>query len=299
MNQNMERDAAAGDAITPTLFDIDDVVVDPETVASTAFAAPGATLAALAHGLATAADGATRRALMDAALARAGFDSLCYVRMLRIGEQVTQAAWLESYSPTGWASRYCRENFFAVDPRMATACHVEWPFTWDMKRLAEAAATTRNAAATRRFADAALDAGLRSGVCLGIVTANRFERCVVALSGAQPADAWKDSNAGTAIGAAYALAVGIHTLVDAYASRLLPRYHANDLSEIQRAVLRDIGHGKNDREIAAALKLAPRCVAQHVRELQARYHARNRTQLAYVAGGILNGQASDAPTRQT
>jgi DNA-binding CsgD family transcriptional regulator len=285
MDQNRERAAAAvGGATTHTLFGIDDVVVDPEMAASTAFAAPDAPLGSLAHKLAAAADSAARRATIDTALQHAGFDSLCYVRMLRVGEQVTQVAWLDSYSPPGWAGLYCRENFFLVDPRVTTACQVEWPFTWDMDRLSEAADTVQNAAATRRLADAAIAAGVRSGVCVGIATANQFERCIVMLSSAKPADGW---TAGTTVGIAYALAAGIHTLVDPYASGLLPRYHADDLTDTQRAVLLALAQGKNDREIASHLALSSQCVSQHVRELQARYRAQNRVQLAYVAGGIL------------
>jgi DNA-binding CsgD family transcriptional regulator len=274
---------APGASANVVFFNDDDVAADAAAHSSSLFVARNASLGQISQQLADVADSGERRNLMRNVLRRAGFDWLCYCRMLRIGQRVVELAWFDSYSPPGWAARYCNEGFFAVDPRLDIACRIEWPFLWDVDSLAAMAPAPLRGSRIQQLADASSAAGMRSGVCIGIGTANPLERCFAVLSSSQAGRSWiADTTAGTA----YAIAIGLHTWVSPYASRLLSRISAEGLSPVQRSILQCVTEGMSDREIATSIGLQPHRVAQHVRQLLTFFRAHNRVQLAYIAGTV-------------
>lgn len=275
--------AAPGASANVVFFNDDDVAAGMAAHPSPIFVPRNASLGQISQQLAETAEGGERRNLMRNVLRRAGFDWLCYCRMLRIGQRVVELAWFDSYSPPGWAARYCSENFFAIDPRLDIACRIEWPFLWDVDSLAAMAPAPLRGSRIQHLADAANAAGMRSGVCIGIGTANPLERCFAVLSSSQAGRSWiADTTAGTA----YAIAIGLHAWVSPYASRLLSRIGVEGLSAIQRSILQCVTEGMSDREIATSVGLQPHRVAQHVRQLLTFFRAHNRVQLAYIAGTV-------------
>ncbi|CAN7580036.1 autoinducer binding domain-containing protein [Trinickia sp. LjRoot230] len=274
---------ATGAAANVVLFGDDDVAAHTAERPSSLFIPRNAPLGQIAQQLNDTKEGSERRALMRNILRRAGFDWLCYCRILRIGQRVVELAWFDTYSPPGWAARYCSESLFAVDPRVDVACRVEWPFLWDVDSLASLAPAPSRTARIQPLTDAANAAGMRSGVCIGIGTTNPLERCFAILSSSQAGRSWiADTTAGTA----YAIAIGLHAWVDPYASQLLSRISVDGLSVVQRSILQCVTEGMSDREIAASVGMQPHRVAQHVRQLLSFFRAHNRVQLAYIAGTV-------------
>lgn len=274
---------AAGATTNVAFFGDDDVAAETVQQPSPLFVPRNAPLGQIAQQLADTADGAERRNLVRNALRRAGFDWLCYCRVLRIGQRVAELAWFDTFSPPGWAARYCNAQFFAIDPRVDIACRIEWPVLWDVDSLAGLAPPPLRGSKIQHLAEAANAAGMRSGVCLGIGTSNPLERCFAVLSSSQTGHSWI---ADTIAGTAYAIAIGLHAWVDPYASHLLSRFSVEGLTAIQRSILRCVTEGMSDREIASSVGLQPHRVAQHVRQLLSVFRAHNRVQLAYIAGTV-------------
>ena len=269
------------------LFTFGDTQLDHEgaqAAPDTALSAGGQGLAGIGRQLLEAPGREARRPLMREVIQRAGFDSLCYCHIVRIGEFVSRAAWFDTYSPPGWAERYGREQFFQIDPRVAYACRFEWPFAWDLESMFSTPMAERCEAFARRFSHAAKQAGLQSGVSVGLATGNPLEHCIITLSSTQTGRGWI---ADTTLGEAYAIGVGLHTFIEARARSLLPSLTADTLNDVQRSILRFVTQGLSDREMAESLSMSAHNVGYHLRQLKKIYNAQNRVQLAYIAGCIL------------
>ena len=269
------------------LFTFGDTQLDHEgaqAAPDTALSAGGQGLAGIGRQLLEAPGSEARQALMREVIQRAGFDSLCYCRIVRIGEFVSRAAWFDTYSPPGWAERYGREQFFEIDPRVTYACRFEWPFAWDLESMFSTPMAERCEAFARRFSNAAKQAGLHSGVSFGLATGNALEHCIITLSSAQTGRSWI---ADTTLGEAYAIGVGLHTFIEARARSLMPSLTADTLNDVQRSILRFVTQGLSDREMAESLSMSAHNIGYHLRQLKKIYNAQNRVQLAYIAGCIL------------
>ncbi|RKP50607.1 helix-turn-helix transcriptional regulator [Trinickia fusca] len=257
----------------------------------------GQRLAGIAHELAKAETAEARQALMRAALRSAGFDSLCYMRISRIGEAVSRVAYFNAYSVAGWAQRYLRERFFDIDARLAFSSRHEWPMLWDLSSLAVSPAATAAsglsgaAAASRaeRFVAAAREAGMSSGVSFGLAAPGALDMCIAMFSSSHVSKAHMPD---MAIGHAYALAVGLHEFLLARAPHIHRQAPTAQLSPIQRSILELVTLGLNDKDIAERLNTSHHNVDYYLRQLKKLYHAANRVQLAYIAGRALGA----APT---
>lgn len=269
----------------------------------------GQRLAGIAHDLAKVGTAEARHALLRPALRAAGFDSLCYLRVSRIGDTVNRIAYFNAFSPTGWAQRYLRERFFEIDARLAYSCRHEWPMLWDLSSIASTtslagmtaagpastagAPCTTTAARAERFAAAAREAAMLSGVSFGLNTPNALDASVVIFANSQ---ATKARLPDMAIGHAYALAVGLHEFLSMRAPQMHRPAHTAELSDIQRSILELVTLGMNDKDIAERLGTSHHNVDYYLRQLKKLYHATNRVQLAYIAGRVL---ASPAACRET
>lgn len=241
-------------------------------------------LAGLAADLAHAPDSAERQARMSKAIQHAGFDWLCYWRIVRVGEIVSQAAWFDTYSPRGWPERYSREQFFDIDPRLTQACRFESPFAWDSDALLLPSSTSRRDEKVRHLGKAMGQIGLKSGLCFGIPTRNALEHCVIILSSSQQGSSWI---ADAKIGEVYAIGVGLNEFIEERARNLLPTIDAPQLNGLQHAILRHVTEGLSDREIAEHLSISAHNIGYHLRQLKKIFNAQSRVQLAYLAGCIL------------
>lgn len=265
----------------------------------------GQRLAGIAHDLAKVDSAQARHALLRPALRAAGFDSLCYLRVSRIGDTINRLVYFNAFSPVGWAQRYVRERFFEVDARLAYSCRHEWPMLWDLSTIAASAApggtaqsgsttpppapSSATAARMARLTTAAREAGMLSGVSFGLGTPDALDTCVVMFSSSQ---ASKARLPDMAIGHAYALAVGLHEFLALRAPQLHRPTYATELSDIQRSILEFVTLGMNDKDIAERLGTSHHNVDYYLRQLKKLYHATNRVQLAYIAGRVLG--TSDA-----
>ncbi|WP_206951722.1 helix-turn-helix transcriptional regulator [Trinickia acidisoli] len=255
----------------------------------------GQRLAGIAHDLAKVGSAQARHALLRPALRAAGFESLCYMRVSRIGDTINRLVYFNAFSPTGWAQRYLRERFYDIDARLAYSCRHEWPMLWDLSSISSAAAVagmsqnggatnTTAAARTERFATAARDAGMLSGVSFGLGTPDALDTCVVMFASSQQSKARLPD---MAIGHAYALAVGLHEFLALRAPQIHRPAYTTELSDIQRSILELVTLGMNDKDIAERLGTSHHNVDYYLRQLKKLYHATNRVQLAYIAGRVL------------
>lgn len=262
----------------------------------------GQRLAGIAHDLAKVDTAQARQALLRPALRAAGFESLCYMRVSRIGDTINRLVYFNAFSPVGWAQRYLRERFYEIDARLAYSCRHEWPMLWDLTTIASPAPLTgmgqpaagvtaaapgqgaSAAARAERFATAARDAGMMSGVSFGLGTPDALDTCVVMFASAQPSKARLPD---MAIGHAYALAVGLHEFLALRAPQIHRPTYVTELSDIQRSILELVTLGMNDKDIAERLGTSHHNVDYYLRQLKKLYHATNRVQLAYIAGRVL------------
>ncbi|RDU98078.1 helix-turn-helix transcriptional regulator [Trinickia dinghuensis] len=255
----------------------------------------GQRLAGIAHDLAKVGTAQARHALLRPALRAAGFESLCYMRVSRIGDTINRIVYFNAFSPTGWAQRYLRERFHEIDARLAYSCRHEWPMLWDLSSIASheppagtaqsaAGPTSATAARAERFATAARDAGMLSGVSFGLGTPDALDTCVVMFSNSQPSKARLPD---MSIGHAYALAVGLHEFLALREPQIHRPAHIDELSGIQRSILELVTLGLNDKDIAERLGTSHHNVDYYLRQLKKLYHATNRVQLAYIAGRVL------------
>lgn len=275
--------------------------VDLDSAAEVALdsdAPDGQRLAGIAHDLAKAENAQERHALLRPALRAAGFDSLCYMRVSRIGDTVNRLIYFNAFSPAGWAQRYLRERFYEIDARLAYSCRHEWPMLWDLSSIATHAplAAPGNSSAASpapspaamaratRLTTAAREAAMLSGVSFGLGTPDALDTCVVMFSSSQTSKARLPD---MAIGHAYALAVGLHEFLTSRAPRLQRPTYSTELSDIQRSILELVTLGMNDKDIAERLGTSHHNVDYYLRQLKKLYHATNRVQLAYIAGRVL------------
>lgn len=264
----------------------------------------GQRLAGIAYELTKAATAQERHALMRPALRAAGFDSLCYLRVSRIGDAINRIVYFNAFSPAGWAQRYLRERYYEIDARLAYSCRHEWPMVWDLSSIASnpavagssmgigagsatgtpAAQNTAVAIRAERFAAASRDAGMLSGVSFGLGVPDALDMSVAIFSNSQSSKARVPD---MSIGHAYALAVGLHEFLALRAPEIHRPGHPAELSEIQRSILEYITLGLNDKDIAERLGTSHHNVDYYLRQLKKLYHATNRVQLAYIAGRML------------
>lgn len=252
----------------------------------------------LAQALSHAGTPSARHALVQAALRAAGFDSLCHMRVMRVGDTLGQLSYFNSHTRPGWAQQYMRERLFEVDARLAFSCRHEWPMLWDLSTIATApgdnlAALSAAAARQRvqRLTNAARQAGMLSGVTFGLATPDALATCIVHCASSQPS---RTRLPDTAIGQAYAIAAGLHEFLQSRAPHFDGSVRRSPLNSQQRKILELVTLGLNDREIAKRLDVSHHSVEHTVRQLKQIHHAANRVQLAYIAGRVLGGASSSS-----
>ncbi|HTH75088.1 MAG TPA: autoinducer binding domain-containing protein [Trinickia sp.] len=235
-------------------------------------------------------DGAARRRSILAAIQKAGFQWLCYSRIQCIGEQIREAAWFDGYSPPGWLECVRSGGFFDVDPRIGLARIRDWPFAWDLDCLFADRQARSSHPSAQRFIENMEKVGMGSGVTIGLPAGQVSERAIVTLSSPR---ANRRAMTDATMGEAYAIALAMHAFIAPRLQRCIARPATDALSDMQLAVLRFVAHGFGNREIAERLRSSIHVVAHHLRQLEHKYAARNRVQLAYFAGRILNESQTD------
>lgn len=238
----------------------------------------------LLAGIERCTDGAARQPLIHAALRKAGFQWLCYWRIQCVGELVRRAVCFDAYSPPGWLDDVRKAGLFGVDPRIGLACSRDWPVAWDFASLFGDRHASPPSSIARRFIEGAAKAGVNSGVTMGLSTRRPSERVVVTFSSARTDRRWVTDRT---MGEAYALALAVHAFIGPRLRHAMPHPEPHALSGVQLAVLRLVSQGMSNREIAERLMVSDHVVAHHLRQLQYKCAARNRVQLAYVAGRVL------------
>lgn len=173
---------------------------------------------------------------------------------------------------TSTAARSAPESF-------ACAADCEEPIS-EQRTASLATLAKRFAARSGRFAAAAREAGLRSGVSFGLAIHNTLD--IGVLHFAAPYES-KALLPDTAVGHAYAIGAGLHRLLLERAPHVHPQAQAGMLTGVQREILELVTGGLNAKDIAARLVMSRHNVDYHLSQLKKRFGAENRAQLAYIA----------------
>lgn len=93
----------------------------------------------------------------------------------------------------------------------------------------------------------------------------------------------KDAHGGELVDAIRAVARGRRYLPPSLAASVAERDNAPPLSTRERQVLREMGRGRSNQQIADALRLAPTTVNVHVHNVLKKLGAHNRTEAVRIA----------------
>lgn len=224
-----------------------------------------------------------RMIIIRSVLAVMGFSSFGYGILQLVGERVIRQFALTTYTPPGWVNRYFRERYFELDPRLRASRTSTLPLIWDTRYLADPAQLDSRDPQAKRFLLDLDSHGLHSGIAFGLTIPSTLLHAVIYLDSANPRKDWITESV---VGQAFTLGLSMHRFVSSCTQTITQRFGAEDLSEMQRAVLVCLANGLSDKEIAARLKTTAHNVDYHLRTLRRKHAAVNRTQLAYVAGRL-------------
>lgn len=236
-----------------------------------------------------------RESIVRERLDEMGFDGMGYYADWRQPDGTSTRAFLSTYAPKAWATRYFEEHYHEVDPRHLKQRRCSLPLVWDLGSMKEMAERRPPCVRMRRFIDEMEDCGLRSGVFQRLVfSGTQPDEAVVSLVSGEPSRRWIDDGV---LGAALTLALSINDYLSGYV-RLPKPQSAHDadgsglpgsrLPATQRAVLWHVAHGLTDRQIAEKLSLSSHAVDYHLRQLRQRFAVRNRVQLVAATAHLLS-----------
>lgn len=237
-----------------------------------------------------------RESIVRERLDEMGFDGMGYYADWRQPDGTSTRAFLTTYAPKEWATRYFEEHYHEVDPRNLKQRRCSLPLVWDLGAMKDMAERRPPCTRVRRFIDEMEECGLRSGVFQRLVFPGaQPDEAVVSLVSGEPSRRWIDDGV---LGAALTLALSVNDYLSGYVR--LPKPQPTQQSDepaappgsrlpaTQRAVLWHVAHGLTDRQIAEKLSLSSHAVDYHLRQLRQRFAVRNRVQLVAATAHLLS-----------
>ncbi|MGN6315986.1 helix-turn-helix transcriptional regulator [Trinickia sp.] len=211
-----------------------------------------------------------------------GFSGLGYAA-LKLDEykQPEYAYLLRDYLSTDLLPRSLEGGYLLRDPHMRRAFESSRPHVWDMRSLVNASRKTGIDPPLRRFFDGMLESGLASGLAFSLPIARTPLRALILFAGPPEHCEWiTDSVIAQALG----LGLSLHQRCAAHVQAICRQDCAGGLSQLQQRILGAVVVGMSDKAIAARLNTTVHNVDYHLRQLREKFGARNRSQLAYLAG---------------
>ncbi|OLL29131.1 LuxR family transcriptional regulator [Burkholderia sp. SRS-W-2-2016] len=218
-----------------------------------------------------------------------GFDSFSYTATRTSAHHKTMYV-LSSYESQAWLTRYFRERYFELDPRVALASPTGLPLLWntaDMRAdLPRAQVRSERLGSLIDMLDAA---GRKSGILIQMPLPEPELRACLCFNSEIGNPRWMTESI---VAETLMFAHALHEFIWTHAKSVIGVAPAQPqsvaLSKLQHAVLRAVVQGQRDKEIAYFLGLSPHNVDYHLRRLRQLFNVRNRVQLINVAQAYLS-----------
>lgn len=211
-----------------------------------------------------------------------GFKGLGYAAIkLNAYGQPERAYLLRDYLSCDLLPKALEGGYFLLDPQMRQAFDSSRLHVWDIRSLVQASRKEGVDEPLRRHFDGLRANGLSSGLAFSLPISQTPLRALIVFAGAPEHCEWiTDSVIAQAIG----LGLSLHQRCSAYVQAMCRRERANGLSELQQRILSAVIAGMPDKAIAARFNTTVHNVDYHLRQLREKLGARNRSQLAFLAG---------------
>ena len=213
-----------------------------------------------------------------------GFDSFSYSATRTSAHHKTMFV-LTSYESQTWLTRYFRERYFELDPRVTLASPTGMPLLWNTAGMrADLPRAQLRSERLGGLIDMLEATGRKSGL-LTRMPLPEPELCASLCFNSEIANPrWMTESI---VAETMMFAHTIHEFIWTHAKSVIgiapePQQRVA-LSELQHAVLKAVVQGQRDKEIAYFLGLSPHNVDYHLRRLRQLFNVRNRVQLINVA----------------
>ncbi|MFM0170888.1 LuxR C-terminal-related transcriptional regulator [Paraburkholderia sediminicola] len=237
---------------------------------------------AIATELGAARTAKERVAIVRGALRIAGFSSFGYAAFAQGADGLPSRVYLlRNYFSNALLPGSLSCAHLRGDWRIRRALHTGQPHIWDIDSLIETSCGNDSAHAMRRHFEHMRNRGVCSGVSFGLpIHRTPLRAMFVCASPLETCD-WITENV---LAQAISLGLSLHQRCSAYVRAVHRDTVAGNLSDMQQRLLDLVVDGLTDKEIAQRLNTTTHNVDYHLRQLRDRCGAKNRSQLAYIAG---------------
>ncbi|MBB5447030.1 MULTISPECIES: LuxR family transcriptional regulator [unclassified Paraburkholderia] len=218
-----------------------------------------------------------------------GFDSFSYTATRTSSHHKTMFV-LTSYESQAWLTRYFRERYFELDPRVALASPTGMPFLWNTADLrADLPRAQLRSERLGALIDMLEATGRKSGILTQMPLPEPELSASLCFNSEIGNPRWMTESI---VAETLMFAHSIHEFIWMHAKSVIGIAPAQQqciaLSKLQHAVLKAVVQGQRDKEIAYFLGLSPHNVDYHLRRLRQLFNVRNRVQLINVAQAYLS-----------
>ncbi|MFM0738204.1 autoinducer binding domain-containing protein [Paraburkholderia xenovorans] len=217
-----------------------------------------------------------------------GFDSFSYSATRTTAHHKTMFV-LTSYESQAWLTRYFRERYFELDPRVSLASPTGLPFLWNTADMrADLPRAQMRSERLGGLIDMLDTTGRKSGILTQMPLPEPELTASLCFNSEIGNPRWMTESI---VAETLMFAHTIHEFIWTHARSMIGIAPAQQqrvsLSELQHAVLKAVVQGQRDKEIAYFLGLSPHNVDYHLRRLRQLFNVRNRVQLINVAQGYV------------
>jgi DNA-binding CsgD family transcriptional regulator len=217
-----------------------------------------------------------------------GFDSFSYSATRTTAHHKSMFV-LTSYESQTWLTRYFRERYFELDPRVALASPTGMPFLWNTADMrADLPRAQMRSERLGGLIDMLEATGRKSGILTQMPLPEPELSASLCFNSEIGNPRWMTESI---VAETLMFAHTIHEFIWTHAKSVIGIAPAQQqrvtLSELQHAVLKAVVQGQRDKEIAYFLGLSPHNVDYHLRRLRQLFNVRNRVQLINVAQGYV------------
>ncbi|RPH21604.1 transcriptional regulator SdiA [Buttiauxella warmboldiae] len=179
---------------------------------------------------------------------------------------------LRSSYPQSWLDRYHAENYFAIDPVLRPDNFIRGHLPWNDELFSD----------TQLFWDAARDHGLRRGISQCVMAPNHAFGFYSVSRTTEKGKILPDDE--LALRLQYLGELSLMTLMRLHDPSMdaMPL----KLSKREREILQWTGEGKTSAEIAMILSISENTVNFHQKNMQKKFNAPNKTQIACYAAAV-------------
>lgn len=211
-----------------------------------------------------------------------GFTGLGYAALKVDADGDPEHAYvLRDYLASDLLPKALEGGYFLRDSHMRRAFDSSRLHVWDTRSLVDASRREGSHAALRRHFDAMRAGGLASGLAFSLPISRTPLRALMLFAGAPEHCEWLTDSV---VAQAIALGLSLHQRCSAHVQALHRGESANALSELQQRILSAVAIGMPDKAIAALLNTTVHNIDYHLRQLREKLEAKNRSQLAFLAG---------------